>query len=158
MPTELEDLKVLQQAELIADGIWAEVSRWDIFARDVVGKQLACAADSIGANIAEAYGRYHYGDKVLFLYYARGSLYETKFWLNRARIRNLMAGQKIMKYAESLSLIAAQINAFAKSLKAQKGSGRSIKEPLPNYAVEAGNLLEIFTSDEIQELSTVSNL
>ncbi|NIP22782.1 MAG: four helix bundle protein, partial [Phycisphaerae bacterium] len=31
-----------------------------------VGKQLVRAADSIGANIVEAYGRYHYGKKLQF--------------------------------------------------------------------------------------------
>ena len=55
-----EDLRVLQAAEVFADDIWREVVRWDSFAREVVGGQLARAADSIGANIAEAFGRFHY--------------------------------------------------------------------------------------------------
>lgn len=47
MATSLEELKVLRVAEEIADGIWAQVIRWDEFARDVVGKQLTRAADSV---------------------------------------------------------------------------------------------------------------
>ncbi len=82
MALKFEELRVLQAAEAVADGIWRQVVRWGSFARDTVGKQMARAGDSIGANIAEAYGRFHYGEKLQFLYYARGSLFETKYWLN----------------------------------------------------------------------------
>ena len=75
MPATFEDLRVLKAAEEIADSIWKRVVRWEEFARDVVGKQLARAADSIGANIAEAFGRFHFGEKLQFLYFARGSLF-----------------------------------------------------------------------------------
>jgi four helix bundle protein len=95
MQMELEDLHVLQAAEALADSIWQEVSGWEKFSQDVVGKQLVQAADSVGANIAEAFGRYHYGDKLQFLYYARGSLFETKHWINRALSRKLMNNEKI---------------------------------------------------------------
>ena len=70
MAMKFEELRVLQSAEVIADGIWQQVIQWDPLARDVVGKQLARASDSIGANIAEAFGRFHYGEKLQFLYYA----------------------------------------------------------------------------------------
>lgn len=63
MSVELEELRVLQAAEQVADGVWQQVARWDPFARKVVGEQIARAADSIGANIAEAYGRYHFGEE-----------------------------------------------------------------------------------------------
>ena len=64
---------------------------WSPFARDTVGQQLVKAADSIGANIAESAGRFHPNDVIRFLYYARGSLRETRFWLKRAIHRHLIA-------------------------------------------------------------------
>lgn len=64
MVLKFEDLRVLQAAEAVADDVWRRVTRWKPFAKDVVGKQLARAADSVGANIAEAYGRFHYGEKL----------------------------------------------------------------------------------------------
>jgi four helix bundle protein len=70
-----EDLRVLKSAEEIADSIWKRVVQWDDFAKDVVGKQMARSADSIGANIAESFGRYNFGEKLQFLYYSRGSLF-----------------------------------------------------------------------------------
>jgi four helix bundle protein len=74
MVTEFSDVEVLREAEGIADDVWKLTLQWNGYARDVVGKQLARAADSVGANIAEAFGRYHFGEKLNFLYYARGSL------------------------------------------------------------------------------------
>jgi len=87
---ELEEIEVYQLAVALADRIWEIVSSWSHFARDTLGKQMVRAADSIAANIAESYGRYHYGDKLNFLYYSRGSLYETKHWVGRSHSRGLM--------------------------------------------------------------------
>ena len=117
MGTSLEDLRILQDAEMVADGIWREVAMWKNFERDVVGGQLVRAADSIGANIAESFGRFHYGEKLTFLYYARGSLFETKYWLNRTRERKLLALEQVATYADQLTGLARQLNRFAKSLK-----------------------------------------
>lgn len=78
-----DELQILKAAEVLADDIWQLVLRLSPFERDVVGGQVARAADSVGANIAEAYGRFHFGEKLQFLYYARGSLFETKYWIKR---------------------------------------------------------------------------
>ncbi len=79
MAIGLEDLQVLKSAETIADSIWKRVAGWDNFAKDVVGRQITRSADSIGANIAESFGRFNFGEKLQFLYYSRGSLFETKY-------------------------------------------------------------------------------
>jgi four helix bundle protein len=42
-----------------------------------LSSQLRRAVQSIPANIAESYGRYHYQDAIRFCYIARGSLEET---------------------------------------------------------------------------------
>lgn len=47
--------------------------------------QLRRAASSITANIAEGFGRYHYGDKIRFYYQARGSLKEVQNFLFLAK-------------------------------------------------------------------------
>src|SRR6266545_3217296 len=106
MPTSLEDIRVLKVVEEVADAIYKTSSRWDEFAQDVVGKQIARAADSIGANVAESFGRFHFGEKIQFLYYARGSLFETKYWLNRAGARNLMTSVEKQNHTTRLTDIA----------------------------------------------------
>lgn len=137
MPTSLEDVRVLKNAEQIADTIYKVASRWDEFARDVVGKQIARAADSIGANIAESFGRFHFGEKIQFLYYARGSVFETKYWLNRASVRELMLSADSQNYVTRLTDIARQLNLYVSSLKSQRSGeitvAKTVKESPVDY-------------------------
>jgi four helix bundle protein len=162
MMTSFEDLRVLQAAEAIADAIWRHVVLWDPFAREVVGGQLAKAADSIGANIAEAFGRFHYGEKLHFLYYARGSLFETKYWLNRALARGLMPPPQAQDYASQLTDLARQLNAFASSLKTQQRGGRTASKTIREAAAayEADIPYDIpeplFSEEELEWLQTIS--
>jgi four helix bundle protein len=128
MGSGIEDLEVLREAERVADEIWELTRAWDRIARDVVGLQMARAADSIGANIAEAFGRYHYADKIRFLYYARGSLFETRFWLNRAASRQLLPQQSARDYHARLVQLGRRLNAFVRRLRVQAAS---VKTQLP---------------------------
>lgn len=160
MATELEDLRILRTAESIADSVWKRVVQWDEFEKDVVGKQLARSVDSIGANIAESYGRFNYGEKLQFLYYSRGSLFETKYWLNRTLIRGLMPAEEVRDYAIRLSDVARQLNTFAGSLKNQRNESKprskSVSEPGTQYVVEDFDSvsLPLFSHSEINWLES----
>ncbi|HSL42674.1 MAG TPA: four helix bundle protein [Anaerolineales bacterium] len=138
MSATFEDLRVLKSAEEIADSIWKQVVEWDEFAKDVVGKQMTRSADSIGANIAESFGRFNFGEKLQFLYYSRGSIFETKYWLNRTRIRGLMEAEKVQEYVNRLTDLARQLNTFVSSLKAvraeQKPKTSAIREEQAEYS------------------------
>jgi len=84
MTVGLEKLEIYQLAEILSDAIWDICHGWDRFARDTMGRQLVKAVGSIGANIAEGYGRYSFKENIQFCYYARGSLMETRHFLRRA--------------------------------------------------------------------------
>jgi four helix bundle protein len=166
MATAFEELRVLREAEVVADGIWEQVVEWEPFAREVVGGQLTRAVDSIGANIAEAFGRFHYGEKLQFLYYARGSLFETKYWLNRASARGLMGSDQVHDYASRLTSLARQLNAFVSSLKAQRHGNQSpqkaMHEAVAEYVthVPDDTLVSLFSEVELEWLQTapISNI
>lgn len=70
--TNFESLRVYQLSELLADQIWTIVMKWNVFARDTIGKQLVKAADSIGANITEGTGRGTFVENRRFVRIARG--------------------------------------------------------------------------------------
>jgi len=79
----LKDLEVYQLARELSRLAWKifEKSSWED--KKIMGFQLVESADSIGANIAEGYGRYHYLDRLKFYYYSRGSYMENIFhWLD----------------------------------------------------------------------------
>lgn len=138
MPATFENLRVLQSAEEIADSVWKVVVQWDEFAKDVVGKQIAKSADSVGANIAESFGRFNFGEKLQFLYYSRGSIFETKYWLNRTRVRGLMNPEEVQGYVNRLTDLARQLNTFARGLKTvraeQKPKTSSVREDQAEYS------------------------
>ena len=162
MAVLFEDLRVLQEAEAVADVVWEVVVTWESFQRETVGKQMVRAIDSVGANIAEGYGRFHYGEKLQFLYYARGSLYETKYWLNRGRSRKLFSEDIANDVAQKLSNIARQLNAYAKTTKNQRSQSSKTKMR------ERGNIYtanvkeefddwELFTQEEINSLESLNS-
>jgi four helix bundle protein len=68
-----EALDAYQRAVALADDIRRSVEAWTSFDLWTVGVQLVRAADSVGANIAEAYGRWNYADRRRVLFIARGS-------------------------------------------------------------------------------------
>ena len=110
----LEDLEVYQLAESFSDEIWFMVDEWNYFAKDTVGKQIVRSADSIGANIAEGYGRYHYKENRNFCYFSRGSIIETKGWLKKSKTRNLLNEEQFNLLFEKLQTIHLKLNAYLK--------------------------------------------
>lgn len=75
------------------------------------------AADSVSANIAESYGRHNTGDVVLFLFYARGSLYETKDWLQKAIRRQIGRADCLAQILKRVEALAPQLNAYITAKK-----------------------------------------
>lgn len=154
MSATFEDLQVLKSSEEIADSIWKLVVQWDDFAKDVVGKQITRSADSIGANIAESFGRYNFGEKLQFLYYSRGSLFETKYWLNRAIERQLMKEDEVDKFVSDLTSLARQLNTFVKGLKvvrSENSNKKVVRESSPEYFFE--NFEELFSEEDLNWLN-----
>lgn len=119
MVKNVEDLRVYQIAEEIADKIWDICDKWGVFAKKTVGEQFVTAGDSIGANIAEGFGRYHYKENIKFLYYSRGSLQETIFWLKRSLKRGLITDKDYKEVDTLCRNLYPQLNAYIKSIGRQ---------------------------------------
>lgn len=118
----LEDLEVYQLAESFGDEIWFIVNELDYFAKDTIGKQIARSADSISANIAEGYGRYHYKENKNFCYFSRGSIIETKGWLKKLKTRKLLSEDQFNLLYEKLQTIHIKLNAYIKFIGKSGGN------------------------------------
>ena len=91
MASHFRSLDVYVLAARLADELHAAVREWPRL-RPVVGRPAARPGGGpVGANIAEAAGRWTKADKRNFPMIARGSLYETEHWLERANARGLLA-------------------------------------------------------------------
>ena len=115
--TKFEELQVYQLAEKLADDIWCIVDAWNQFAKDTVGKQIVRSADSIGANIAEGTGHYNFQDNRRFVKIARGSLHETRHWLRRAYIRQLLTSEQVDRLKPIIDDLSPKLNAYLKYLE-----------------------------------------
>ncbi|HMN16497.1 MAG TPA: four helix bundle protein [Ignavibacteriaceae bacterium] len=113
---KLEELQVYQLSIQIAERIWDIVIEWDYFSKDVIGKQLIKAVDSIAANLSEGFGRYFYKENKQFCYYSRGSLFETKTWIKKANNRKLIDDKIYSEIIVELDTIGIKINNYIKTI------------------------------------------
>ncbi|MCF8298208.1 MAG: four helix bundle protein [Saprospiraceae bacterium] len=113
---KLEELQVYQLSMDIAEKVWNIVIKWEYFSKDTVGKQLVRAVDSVAANLSEGYGRFHYKESKNFYYYSRGSLFETKTWLTKAKNRNLITEADFLSFQTEINNIGIKLNNYIKSI------------------------------------------
>ena len=112
----LDELEVYQLSMQLGESIWEIVAEWDNFEKWTVGKQMVTSADSIGANIAEGYGRFHFKENRQFLYYARGSLYELNAWLTKAASRELIPDHHFKELIERTTVLGKMLNGYIRSI------------------------------------------
>ncbi|MBU3918384.1 four helix bundle protein [Patescibacteria group bacterium] len=117
---QLEDLAIFKTADEVSDYVWDTTSKWDWFAKKTIGSQIVRSADSVGANIAEGYGRYFFKEYMVFLYYARGSLYETQYWIEKARKRGLIDDEQHRWLKERTDKLPMEINKVIKIIKREQ--------------------------------------
>ncbi len=129
MLIKLEELEVYQLSEKVADIVWEVCSSWDWFARETIGRQLVRAADSIGSNIAEGYGRYAFRENVQFCYYARGSMMESRHLIRRARKRKLLSAAEDLELSRHLGALAPKLNAYIQAIKSELHKATSTPPP-----------------------------
>jgi four helix bundle protein len=94
----------------LSNKVWHTVLKWENFEQRTVGQQLVRACDSISANIAEGFGRYHKKDKINFYKYSYGSMEETKDWLRKATVRKLITEGEKTEFLKSLEQMPKAIN------------------------------------------------
>jgi four helix bundle protein len=103
---------------------WLIYKNLDTEEKFIFGKQYVTAVDSIGANIAEGYGRFHYLDKVKFYYNARASLLEAKHWNKLLKEREAENDDEYTKFKEKIDSLHLKLNSFIGSNINKKNSNR----------------------------------
>jgi four helix bundle protein len=121
MGESFENLKVWQKAHELMLFVHREVvpllpreEKWDL------ADQIRRSSKSVGANIAEGYGRFYYKDRVRFCYNARGSLSETEHHLIDARHLEYISPALYQKGRDLAAEAQRLLNGYIDYLKREK--------------------------------------
>ncbi len=88
--------------------------------KKIPGDQFISAVDSIGANIAEGFGRFHYLDRNKCNYNARGSLIESSHWIGILFERELIKKEAHESFSSKLRQLTVKLNNYIKATKSLK--------------------------------------
>lgn len=110
---DLEVYKIARELSVFAWKIYAHLSWQD---QKIIGNQFITSADSVGANVAEGYGRFHYLDKIKFYYIGRASLSECcDHWLELLCERNKITVKQLREGKNLQYRIGTKLNNFIAS-------------------------------------------
>jgi four helix bundle protein len=111
---QLNQITAYTKAFHLSNLVWDLASNMDNFAKYTIGQQFVNAIDSISANIAEGFGRYHKKDKVKFYYYSFGSVKECLDWNEKAKVRKLISEEVYVKIFGVLETLPKEIHQLIK--------------------------------------------
>jgi len=117
----LDKLEVSQLARELSRLAWGifENLNWEY--KKLMGFQFIESVDSVGANIAESYGRYHYLDRIRFLHYSRGSLMECNdHWLELFFERNIIDKKEFDDFKRVSSKLSLKLNNYINAILKSK--------------------------------------
>ena len=107
----LKDLEVYRLARELSAMGWDIYDRLDWQDRKTMGDQFIRSTDSVGANIAEGYGRFHYLDKIRFYYNSRGSLLESvTHWSELLCERNKISEEQLAAFRKVAEKLHPKLN------------------------------------------------
>ncbi len=118
---KLEDLEVYQLSRGLSRISWEIYQNLNWQDKKIMGDQFVEAIDSIGANIAEGYGRFHYLDRIKFYYNGRASLSEScEYWLELLHERGKVDDREYKEMKLIAKELSIKLNNFINSTYSSK--------------------------------------
>ncbi len=115
------ELEVWKQARVIRRHISALAKTFPSDERYRLADQVIRSSISIGNNLAEGHGRFHYQDNIRFCVMARGSLTETLYHLLIAVDENIITAEILQSFQPEYDSCLRLINGYIQYLKSKKG-------------------------------------
>ncbi|MCH7400624.1 four helix bundle protein [Belliella kenyensis] len=114
---KLEELEVYKLSRELSRMGWTIYKKMDWQTRKIIGDQFIESTDSIGANIAESYGRFHYLDRIRFLYNSRGSMIESvNHWLSLMLEREIISKEEFGEFKQVSDKLSLKLNNYIQSI------------------------------------------
>lgn len=112
----LKDLEVYKLSRELSKLSWKVYESLNFEEKKVMGDQFIRSSDSVGANIAEGYSRYHYLDKIRFYYNSRASLVEScEHWLELLSERKKIKEKNFSEIKSIYAKLSIKLNNFINS-------------------------------------------
>lgn len=118
---QIGDLEIYQIARKLSGRAWAVYVGLQLSERKIVGDQFLRSIDSMGANIAEGWGRFYFLDRNRFNYHARRSLLEAIHWVNLLIERKIIGRNLGEEMIAELELLRYKLNNYIRITKKQAG-------------------------------------
>jgi four helix bundle protein len=117
----LHELEVYRMTRRLSSMAWVIYQRLAFQQRKVWGDQMLESVDSVGANVAEGYARFHFSEKARFYYISRASLSEgVDHWIDLGFERGVVFDQEFEQINKMKSDIQVRLNNMIKSTYAAK--------------------------------------
>ena len=117
----LQELEVYRMTRRLSSMAWVIYQRLAFQQRKVWGDQMLESVDSVGANVAEGYARFHFSEKARFYYISRASLSEgVDHWIDLGFERGVVFDQEFGQINKIKSDIQVRLNNMIKSTYAAK--------------------------------------
>jgi four helix bundle protein len=117
----LQELEVYRMTRRLSSMAWVIYQRLTFQQRKVWGDQMLESLDSVGANVAEGYARFHFSEKARFYYISRASLSEgVDHWIDLGFERGVVFDQEFEQINKIKSDIQVRLNNMIKSTYAAK--------------------------------------
>lgn len=113
----IADLEIYTIARNLSKDTWSIYEGLTMSTKMILWNQFIRSMDSVWANIAEWFWRFHYLDSIKFYYNARWSLYESKHWLEISHERKLIPNEMYDKLLQQFNLLAVKLNNFIRKAK-----------------------------------------
>ena len=113
---DFDDLIIYRLAVELAERIYDLTTNFPQEEKYNITCQLRKAVTSIGANIAEGYGRFHYKENIQFCRQAKGSLAETKYLMLFSRKINYIGNDQLNDFLTKYKNLQIKINNYINSI------------------------------------------
>src|SRR5690606_37216738 len=116
---------IWQEARVLRKEVYLLVGSFPSEEKYRFGNQIIRSSRSVGNNIAEGYGRFHYQEFIQFCRQSRGSLQETKDHLICALDCNFIDDGIYTQFNLKIDSLNRKINGFIKHLKTRRNKKRN---------------------------------
>lgn len=113
------DLEIYQLSVELSKDVYKLIENLPKNQKFVLNDQVLRAVNSVGANIAEGFGRYHKKEFIHFLYLSRGSMMEVLHFIIICKELKYINQNDFDKFDNQITILGIKLNNLINSIKSK---------------------------------------